>query len=389
MQIAESLKPLIIDIATVKLDPRNARKHPKPNLDAIKRSLEAYGQRKPIVVNSKTKQIEAGNGLYQAAWELGWSHIAAVFVEDDAKTAKGFALMDNQSALLADWDLPNLSDLLKELDAADFDMGLTGFSDEEIAKLTFTPNEGLTGDDEIPEQVETVCKKGDLWQLGKHRLLCGDSTKPEDVKRLMNGEKADMVFTDPPYGIGYEYESYKDNDNEKNAQLVKETFSLFACGKVWTCGLNNLARDVARFGKTYVVVWNKKFAQAGSGIGGASTWEPILVLDPTKRKLDNNVIEIMTDREPGLLAKHSCPKPVGLFVELIQSLSRGEGLITDPFGGSGSTLIACEKLNRRCFMMEISPEYTSVIKARWEAFTGKQAVLVSPATSVEKRKMAS
>ena len=175
--IAESLKSLSIPITSIKPDPRNARTHPKPNLDTIKRSLEAYGQRKPIVVNVKTGHIEAGDGLFLAAKKLGWTEIAAVKVEDDKDTATGFALMDNQSALLAGWDMPVSTDLVKELNLADFDLNLTGFDATELQKL-LGGKLGLTDDDAVPEHVETICKPGDLWRLGAdvkncHYLLCG------------------------------------------------------------------------------------------------------------------------------------------------------------------------------------------------------------------------
>jgi hypothetical protein len=146
-KIIESLLPLAVEVERLKLDPRNARLHPDPNMEAIRRSLESYGQRKPIVVNSATGVIEAGNGLFQAAVKLGWTHVAAVMVDDDEVTAKGYALMDNKSALSAEWDFPVLKDLLQELDTGAFDMDLTGFNQEEIEKLmTYIPKESGTGD---------------------------------------------------------------------------------------------------------------------------------------------------------------------------------------------------------------------------------------------------
>ena len=155
--IAENLAPLAVDIDSVKLDARNARKHPKPNLDALKKSLESYGQRKPIVVNKKTMTIEAGNGLWQAAKELGWAQIAVVFVEDDKETAQAYSLMDNQSALLAEYDFPLLKDILLELDTGAMDMGLTGFSDKDIEELMnqfYMPKE----EPEFDENIETKNK---------------------------------------------------------------------------------------------------------------------------------------------------------------------------------------------------------------------------------------
>ena len=152
--IAEGLLPLAVDIDSVREDPKNARKHPSRNMTAIKRSLQAYGQRKPIVVNSETGIIEAGNGLWRAARSLGWGKIAAVMVKDDPAAAAGFAIMDNQSAVLAEWDLPVLSEVLKELDADVFDLELTGFSERELENLLAEipePKVGLIDDDEVPE----------------------------------------------------------------------------------------------------------------------------------------------------------------------------------------------------------------------------------------------
>ena len=140
-----------------------------------------------------------------------------------------------------------------------------------------------------------------------------------------------------------------------------------------------LDRDIVRFGKDNFAVWHKKFAIAGNGIGGASTWEPILILNPQKKGLNNDVLVIKTDKEfvngKNLRELHSCPKPVGLYQELIDSLSENKSNIFEPFCGSGTTLIACEKTNRKCFGMEISPRYCDVIINRWEEFTGKKAVL--------------
>ena len=141
----------------------------------------------------------------------------------------------------------------------------------------------------------------------------------------------------------------------------------------------NLARDIERFGKTKIAVWHKKFAMAGNGIGGASTWEPVLIINPQKRGLNNDVLVIKTDKEfvdgVNLRELHSCPKPVGLYEELINSLSEPKSYVFEPFCGSGTTLIAAEKTGRKCFGMEMSPRYCDVIVARWEQFTGKKAVL--------------
>lgn len=168
--IVEALQPLSVDIDAISVDEKNARTHPAENLGALKRSLTYYGQRKPVVVRLDDRVIEAGNGMWEAAKELGWDKIAAVMVEDDPTNASGFAIMDNQSALLSEWDFPMLKDLLENLDTGAFDMDLTGFSSEAIEDLMtqlHIPEDGLTDDDAIPDDVETVCKKGDLQGIGR------------------------------------------------------------------------------------------------------------------------------------------------------------------------------------------------------------------------------
>lgn len=233
-------------------------------------------------------------------------------------------------------------------------------------------------DDEVPEVKEPFVKPGELWILGNHRLLCGDATSKEDVERLMNGEKADMVYTDPPYGIGYEYNQHDDTNADDNSKLVATALLAHECGKVWTPGKMNLERDLSRFGKAKIAIWYKKFAAAGSGLGGASTFEPILILDPKEKHLPNDVLVVPTERETlngqSLRELHSCPKPVDLYVQLIQAFTTSGDRIAEPFCGSGTTLIACEKTNRKCFGMEIDPHYCSVIIERWQKFTGKTAV---------------
>lgn len=220
---------------------------------------------------------------------------------------------------------------------------------------------------------------GSLKLRYSHRLLCGDSTNADDVSTLMDGRGADLLLTDPPYGIGYEYQSHDDSSNDVNAELVASAFGYFDCPKVWTPGMNNLDRDMSRFGRSRVAVWNKRFAAAGNGLGGASVWEPVLCVGKFSVKhLKVDVIECMTDREEvdgtSLRELHSCPKPVALYATLVESFTKRGDVVAEPFCGSGTTLIACEQLSRSCYGMEIDPAYCDVIVRRWENFTGKEAV---------------
>jgi DNA modification methylase len=372
----------IKEVAVDKLIPyaKNSRTHSPEQVAQIAASIKEFGFRNPILVDGVG--IIAGHGRLMAAQKLNLSKVPTIDCSDMTESQKkAYIIADNKLAMNAGWDMDFLKLELQDLEDADFDLTLTGFDDKELDQLLAPEiEEGLTDEDAVPEAPEEPkTKLGDIYILGNHRLMCGDSTSIDAIDKLMDGNKANMVFTDPPYGIGYEYDEHQDNDNEANAQLVWDVFALHDCGKVWTPGLMNLARDIDRFGKTKVAVWHKKFAMAGNGIGGASTWEPILILNPSEKSLNNDVIVLKTDKEfvggQNLRELHSCPKPVGLYEELISSLSKPKDIIFEPFCGSGTTLIASEKTGRKCYGMEMSPKYCDVIVKRWEEFTGKKAVL--------------
>jgi DNA modification methylase len=401
--ILEALLSLSVNIDSIKQDPKNARKHPDRNLETIKKSLSAFGQRKPVVVNRNTGHIEAGNGLWQAAKALGWSEIAVAFVNDASEVAQAYGIMDNQSALLAEWDLPNLKDLLQGLDDGETDMSLTGFTTEEIENLMNQTHQGLTDDDEIPEKVETICKTGDLWQLGEHRLLCGDATKKEDVERLMGGERVNLVWTDPPYGVNYGEKLERANPIAHRVRTIKnddlkpadlESF-LTACFK-------NLA-DYADKGAAIYVACPPgtplpSLIASFEGSGFDFRWQLVWVKDQlvlsradyhfrhenilygwkhgeahyfTDDRKQDSVFEVP---RPKASDEHPTMKPVLLIEGMVRNSSTPGDIVADTFGGSGSTLIACEKLGRQCRMMELSETYCDVIIQRWQNFTGQTAV---------------
>jgi hypothetical protein len=205
------------------------------------------------------------------------------------------------------------------------------------------------------------CKTGDLYAIGEHRLIVGDCTDAAVVARVIAGDDVSMV-TDPPYGIGYEYNEHDDSSNEANDELVRKAFTHAPVIKVWTCGLMNTARELLHYPEAKILCWHKGFAQAGSGLGGVSTWEPVLVVGAKDATLPNDYLSFSTDREPGLRELHSCPKPVALFQHLIEHLTHGD--IYEPFSGSGTTLVACQNLSRRCMAIEISPAYVAVALER-------------------------
>jgi len=360
---------------------RNARTHSDAQVAQIAASIREWGWTNPILVD-ETGGIIAGHGRVLAARKLKIEDVPCIIASGWSEAQKrAYILADNQLAINAGWDMDLLKVEIGDLKTEGFDLGLIGFDGNFLDTLMADPGtDGLTDPDDVPEVSQfPVSATGDVWVLGKHRLLCGDSTDPEATGRIEAAD-ADMLLSDPPYGIGYEYEDHDDSDNEENAQLVADAFALCPAPKVWTPGLPNLARDIKRLGRARVLVWFKKFAAAGNGLGGASTWEPILVVGHTPaRRLNNDVIQVMTERESvggvSLRTLHSCPKPVALYAALVEALSDPGDLIYEPFSGSGTTLISCEKTGRSCRAIEITPAYVDVAVKRWQAFTGKEATL--------------
>ena len=361
-----------VPVSSLKLDPQNARKHGDKNLGAIGESLRAFGQVEPLVVQKGTGKVIGGNGRLEVMRAAGETEcdIVEVDVSDDRATALGIAL--NRTGELATWDDGTLARLLQEL-PADL-QAIAGFDEDDLSELITRLTPKTVDEDEVPEPLpEPVSRRGDVWVLGGHRLMCGDSTDGGEVALCVQGDAADTV-TDPPYGIGYEYASHDDDKNE-NPKLWDKVRVHAPGACIWTPGLMNLARELIKNPTAKVLVWHKGFAQAGNGLGGASTWEPVLCVGVTSGRLPNDYLHFGTDREEGLRDKHPCPKPVKLYAHLIEYLT-GRG-VYEPFSGSGTTIIACEQLGRRCFAIEIEPRYVDVAVRRWQKLTGKSATLES------------
>lgn len=358
---------MIVSINEIKANPKNPRTIKDDKFNKLKKSIEEFPDmlnKRPLVcfTDKDGKYVVLGGNMrLKASKEIGLKELPIMLADEWTEEQKAeFLIKDNVGfgewdwdQLTTEWDAEKLGEW--GLDVPEFDSPIELQAEED----EFDVAEG---------GIETDIVIGDLFEIGEHRLLCGDSTNPEHIDKLMNGKKADLVLTDPPYGIGYEYDKHKDNDNEANAQLVSDVFSLHQCGKVWTPGLMNLSRDISRFGETKVAVWYKKFAAAGNGVGGASTWEPILILDPPNKKLNNDVIELMIEKEElhgkSLREFHSCPKPVKLYGQLVESFSHLGNLIFEPFVGSGTTMIASHQMKRICYGMEMSEKYCQVIVDR-------------------------
>jgi DNA modification methylase len=384
---------------------RNSKKHSKEQVAMIAGSMKEFGFTAPVLIagdpdpldGKVTWTILAGHGRVEALNLLGQKLCPTIDLSHLSPIQRqAYVIADNRLAEKgASWDDEVLKLEAMDLHLAGFDMEVVGFDDEDLKKLLGDlegdeeTEGGLTDEDAVPEAfAHAVTEPGDVWILGDHRIICGSSTDP-NITAGVGADEASVTVSDPPYGIGYEYESHDDSDNAANAQLVWDAFTNGPDCRVWTPGLPNLARDIARFpGKTKVAVWSKKFAAAGNGVGGASTWEPILINGkPPERKLKNDVIEIMTERlevEGVSLRKlHSCPKPVALYALLIEAFVPEKGIVFEPFSGSGTTIMACEKTGRACRAVELEPKYVDVAVRRWQENTGRKAILAGTRKTFE------
>jgi DNA modification methylase len=378
---------------------RNSRTHSDEQISQLAASIKEWGWTTPVLVD-EDGSIIAGHGRTLAAQRLKMTEVPVMVAKgwSDAKK-RAYVIADNKLAMNAGWDNEMLALEFSELQGMDFDLDLTGFTADEIAALM--PEEiepGKTDEDavpEVPEQPVTVL--GDVWILGKHRLMCGDSTSIDAVDKLMDGQKADMVFTDPPYGMAYESNAW---DSKKKDVKAKRTDAMIlnddttAVGKDalnllpavtknechfyiwcrWDCfhDFLTVAQGIATV--KGVVVWDK----GGPGLGdlqcsyGDSEWA-IHALRGRKPLAERQNGVWQVNRMKGLQMVHPTQKPVELCERAISNSSLTKELVLDLFGGSGSTLIACEKTNRQARLMELDPKYCDVIVKRWQDYTGKKA----------------
>ena len=376
-----------INISELSCDPANVRAHDGKNLDAIKASLQRFGQQKPIVVDEKGVVI-AGNGTLTAARALGWDAINIVRTELAGAEATAYAIADNRTAELAEWDDEALAKQLSALQIEDEALvEAAGFSDAELTALVDEVTgitEGNTDPDEVPEvPEEPTAQLGQIWKLGDHRLMCGDSTSAEDVDALMDGEKAELCLTDPPYGLG-DTQSDKNNydthdDTKENLiELIGQFIPLakrYTDRQVITPGNGN----VYHYPKTdWTMAW---FTPAGVGRGpwGFCCWQPVLCYgkDPKLSSGKGCHPDAIVHTEASENFGHPCSKPINFWKWLLERCSNGDHAVLDLFMGSGTTLIACEQTGRKCYGMELSPAYCDVIIKRWEDFTGQTAELVN------------
>ena len=400
------MKIEIADINSIKPYENNPKKLSEKAIEKVAMSLKEYGFRQPIVVD-KDRIIVAGHTRFRASKKLGLKQVPVSIIDNlTPEQINAYRIADNRTAEESEWDNELLKMEIKELDDKDFKLDLLGFNEDQLNDLLFEEKQGLTDEDEVPETPEEpITKLGDIWKLGKHKLICGDATNKDTVKLLMEDNKADLLFTDPPYNVNYSARTgirsgkIRDNmahikndnlDDDQFNQLLENSIknmfdymdskaSYYICNN-WHCSdvfkkvLFKLNINVKAW-----IVWNKDWMSVGHS-EYRSNHEFIFfgTLDPKNRIFHNKGKEndVWTLRKLSPTNKiHTTEKPVGLVERAIKNSSNNNQIVIDFFSGSGSTLIACEKNNRIFKGLELDPKYCDVIVKRWEQFTGKKAEL--------------
>lgn len=393
------MKQQIEYIATEKLIPyaRNSRTHSDEQVAQICSSINEFGFTNPILIDADDVII-AGHGRTMAAHRLQMKELPCLRLSHLTEAQKqAYVIADNKLALNAGWNDEMLKIELQELKDADFDLSLTGFDDTELADLMAEAvEEGLVDEDQVPDEPEKpVSVVGDVWKLDQHRVMCGDSTSITAIDQLMEMQKADMWLTDPPYNIAYEGGS-KIRDAIKNDKMEDSNFRQFltdaytaadlsmkqgAVFYIWHAdseGYNfrGACLDVG-WKIRQTLIWNKN----NSAFGRSDYhWKHEPCLYGWKDGAghfwanDRKQTTVLDFDRPSKSEEHPTMKPVGLIEYQIKNNTRGSDLILDSFGGSGSTLIACEKTGRKARLMELDPKYVDVIVKRWQEFTGRQAI---------------
>jgi DNA modification methylase len=398
----------IEQLATGDLIPyvNNSRTHDERQVGQIAASIKEFGFTNPILIDNDNGII-AGHGRLQGAQKLGIEQVPCIRLGDLTEAQKkAYVIADNKLALNAGWDMDLLAVEIEGLQALDFDVDLLGFDADELDALFPLEVEGLTDEDEVPEvPEEPTTKLGDIYQLGNHRLMCGDSTSIDAVELLMGGVKADMVFTDPPYGMEYgggraagstakgalvKAHGMIIGDDLKGDDLLamvadsisnaimgaKSGVASYICFTWRTYAEFHAALTSIGLKPSACIVWDKK--SIGLGRSDYRPQHEFIFYCGGQWHGDKAQSDVWYMSRGGTgQYVHPTQKPVELIEKGLLNSSKGGDVIHDCFGGSGSTLIACEKNNRNAYLMELDPKYCDVIVKRWEDFTGKKAELLS------------
>ena len=397
----------IVPVAELRVNKANRNKHPPEQIDRLAKIIEYQGFRSPVIVSNLSGLVVAGHGRLLAAKKLGIAQVPVIYQDfENSDQEYAASIADNSVASWSELDLSGINLDLGDL-GPDFDIDLLGIKGFTIDVADKTP--GCDEDDVPAPPVDPIAKRGDIWQLGRHRLMCGDSTMIDDVEKLMDGDNADGCFTSPPYNCVIKYNQYDDKKEKEDylefvTIIISNLFAVMKKGRIifWNCGSSPKSHAHAHalescgFTLRRQIIWKKTGCQiplwqntkknpvaryylpnyTHENIFMASTGE-IENGEPTTfdEKLANDVWEISQFSAGG--KGHPAAFPVELVELPLVATTNENELIFEPFGGSGTTLIACEKTNRKCFMMEIDPHYVDVIVKRFEKYSGQTAVLIT------------
>ena len=364
----------------------NARTHSPEQINKLRASLREFGFINPVIIDRDFGVI-AGHGRIAAARAEGITELPCVFADHLTEAQKkAYILADNRMALDAGWDEDMLRVEIEALQGADFDLMLTGFDDKELSDFFGTGNDDAKDDDfDLSSALEqaSFVQKGDVWTVGRHRLMCGDATSMDDVATLMDGKKANLLLTDPPYGVSFKSSSGLtiQNDSMKNEEFYQFLYDAFAAA---VCFLGAGASAYVFHADTEGLNFRKAFIDAGFHLAGCCIWvkdslvlgrsdyqwqhEPVLYgfLQNGKHNWysDRKQTTVWNFAKPKRNANHPTSKPLDLLSYPIGNSTQENGIVLDSFGGSGSTMMACEQTNRICYMMELDEKYASVILRR-------------------------
>lgn len=395
-----------VPIASLSQDPANARVHPDAQLDAVLASLRRFGQQKPIVVD-KHNVVRAGNGTLAAATKLGWTEIDIVRTELEGVDATAYAIADNRTTDLSSFDEAALSKLLQECDAAEM-LDSTGFTERELDAL-IAQQSPFEEDGEAPEvQERAITQRGDVWLLGRHRVMCGDSTSATDVERVLAGTVPSLMVTDPPYGVEYDPEWRHEagrNNSERTGKVSNDDRAS------WSEAWSLFPGDVAYVwhGAWYAAVVANDLIACGFDVRAQIVWaKPALVISRGHYHWQHEpcwyavrkgrTANWIGDRSQSTLWKidrpaksegettHGTQKPVECMARPMRN--HLADTVYDPFLGSGTSLVAAEQLGRSLCALELEPRYVDVCVRRWQVLTGKHAVLEGAGRTLEQAERA-
>lgn len=389
------MKPMpISELKPADYNPRKDLQPGDPEYEKLKRSLTEFGYVEPVIWNSTTGHVVGGHQRLKVLEDLGHNTVHVIVVELDEIREKALNIALNK--ISGEWDESKLALLIADLDASDFDAELTGFDDTEIAQLIGSLDEGEVEDDDFDLtaalEAASFVERGDIWTLGRHRLVCGDATSQTDVEALMDGKRANLVLTDPPYNVAFES---SDGLSIKNDKMAADKFYDFL-----HAAFTQMASVCEKGASAYIfhadtegLNFRRAFVEAGFYLSGCCIWvkdslvlgrspyqwqhEPVLYgwVKTGKHKwyADRKQTTIWRFDKPRRNADHPTSKPLDLLAYPLQNSTQANAIVLDTFAGSGSTLMACEATDRTCYCMELDEKYASVILRRYAEHTGDAA----------------